>query len=173
MTENVNGTVLRSVINVVNKSNNPLPEYATEGSAGMDLRADLTKVDPKCIFNGGMQDSKEGGLELQLNPGGRALIPTGLQIALPIGFEAQVRARSGLALKYGISLANNLGTIDPDYRGDVGVILVNHGQWPFIIHQGDRIAQLVISRYEQVELNKVESLDETERGEGGFGHTGV
>lgn len=173
MTENVNGTVLRSVINVVNKSNNPLPEYATEGSSGMDLRADLDKVDLKFIFNGGMQNSKEDGLELCINPGGRALIPTGLKIALPIGFEAHVRARSGLALKHGISLANNLGTIDPDYRGDIGVILINHGTEPFIVHQGDRIAQLVISRYEQVKLNEVESLDKTERGEGGFGHTGI
>ena len=141
-------------IKIVNKSKHPLPEYATPGSAGMDLRANI--------------DSP-----ITLAPGERKLIPTGIHIALPVGCEAQVRPRSGLALKYGIGLANMLGTIDSDYRADVGVILINLGQEDFIVNDGDRIAQLVIAKYEIAEWEVVDKLDETERGEGGYGHTGV
>ena len=140
-------------IKIVNNSNNPLPEYATEQSAGLDLRANLTT-------------------DVTLQPLERRLIPTGLRIALPKGYEAQVRPRSGLALKHGITLLNTPGTIDADSRGEIGVIMVNLSNEPFKITHGDRIAQLVIARFEHAEWNAVESLDETSRGEGGFGHTG-
>ena len=132
-----------------------LPAYETAGSAGMDLRAALAE-----------------GETLVLEPGQRKLVPTGLKIALEPGFEAQVRPRSGLALKHGISAPNSPGTIDSDYRGEVGVILINHGELPFEIKRGDRIAQMVIARYEQAQMVEVETLDETERGAGGFGSTG-
>ena len=141
-------------IKIVNKSKHPLPEYATPGSAGMDLRANIDAP-------------------ITLAPGERKLIPTGIYIALPVGYEAQVRPRSGLALKYGIGLANMLGTVDSDYRADVGVILINLGQEDFVVNDGDRIAQMVIAKYETAEWEVVEELDETERGEGGYGHTGV
>jgi len=140
-------------IQIVNRSNNPLPEFATVDSAGMDLRAHL-----------------EAPVTLQ--PGERRLIPTGLHIALPEGLEAQVRPRSGLAYKHGITVLNSPGTIDADYRGDVGVILINHGQEAFEVAPGDRIAQLVVARYERFDWTPVESLDETSRGAGGFGHSG-
>jgi dUTP pyrophosphatase len=140
-------------IQIVNRSNNPLPEFATVDSAGMDLRAHL-----------------EGPVTLQ--PGERRLIPTGLHIALPQGLEAQVRPRSGLAYKHGITVLNSPGTIDADYRGDVGVILINHGQEAFEVAPGDRIAQLVVARYERFDWTPVETLDETVRGAGGFGHSG-
>jgi dUTP pyrophosphatase len=140
-------------IQIVNRSNNPLPEFATVDSAGMDLRAHL-----------------EAPVTLQ--PGERRLIPTGLHIALPQGLEAQVRPRSGLAYKHGITVLNSPGTIDADYRGDVGVILINHGQEAFEVAPGDRIAQLVVARYERFDWTPVESLDETSRGAGGFGHSG-
>ncbi|MDD7303647.1 MAG: dUTP diphosphatase [Bacteroidaceae bacterium] len=140
-------------LQIVNGSRHPLPEYATPQSAGMDLRANLSEP-------------------IVLQPLQRALIPTGLRISLPEGYEAQVRPRSGLALKHGITVLNSPGTIDADYRGEVGVILVNLSQEPFTIHDGERIAQLVVARHEQPELVAVESLDETARGEGGFGHTG-
>jgi len=140
-------------IQIVNRSNNPLPEFATVDSAGMDLRAHL-----------------EAPVTLQ--PGERSLIPTGLHIALPQGLEAQVRPRSGLAYKHGITVLNSPGTIDADYRGDVGVILINHGQEAFEVAPGDRIAQLVVARYERFDWTPVESLDETVRGAGGFGHSG-
>lgn len=133
----------------------PLPAYETGGSAGMDLRAALAEVSP-----------------LTLDPGARALVPTGLRIALEPGYEAQVRPRSGLALKHGLTCLNAPGTIDSDYRGEVGVILINHGQEPFVIRRGERIAQLVIARHEQATLVEVEALDETARGTGGFGSTG-
>ncbi len=132
-----------------------LPAYETTGSAGLDLRAAVAEDAP-----------------LTLAPGQRALIPTGLKIALDHGFEAQVRPRSGLALKHGLTCLNSPGTIDSDYRGEVGVILINHGQEPFVIQRGERIAQLVIARHEQAELLEVETLDETVRGSGGFGSTG-
>jgi dUTP pyrophosphatase len=129
----------------------PLPAYATAGSAGLDLRADA---------------------EVALEPGQRALVPTGLAVEIPPGCEGQVRPRSGLALKHGLTMVNTPGTIDSDYRGEVGVILVNLGQAPVRLARGERIAQLVIARYERVELEPVEALGETSRGAGGFGHTG-
>ncbi|GLI38839.1 dUTP diphosphatase [Geobacter hydrogenophilus] len=130
-----------------------LPCYMTVHAAGMDLCADL-------------------GDDLVLNPGERKLVPTGLAIALPDGFEAQVRPRSGLALKHGIALVNSPGTIDPDYRGEIGVILINHGSEPFVVRRGERIAQMVFAPFARAELVEVDELDETARGEGGFGHTG-
>ena len=141
-------------VSIVNKSHHPLPQYSTVCSAGMDLRANLENP-------------------VVLKPFQRALIPTGLFMALPEGFEAQVRPRSGLALKHGITVLNTPGTIDADYRGEIGVILVNLGQDDFVINDGERIAQMVIAKYEQVELLAVEVLNETERGAGGFGHSGV
>ena len=141
-------------IKIVNKSKHPLPEYATPGSAGMDLRANIDAP-------------------ITLAPGERKLIPTGIYIALPVGYEAQVRPRSGLALKHGIGLANMLGTVDSDYRADVGVILINLGQEDFVVNDGERIAQMVIAKHETAEWDVVDELDETERGEGGYGHTGV
>lgn len=140
-------------VKVINRSHHPLPEYATTASAGLDLRANL-----------------DGPVTLK--PLERRLIPTGLYIALPEGCEAQIRPRSGLALKHGISLLNTPGTIDADYRGEIGVILVNISNEPFEVRDGERIAQMVIARYEQVEWEPAESLDATERGAGGFGHTG-
>jgi dUTP pyrophosphatase len=134
----------------------PLPAYETAQAAGMDLRAALPEGEP-----------------LTLAPGQRAAIPTGLAIALPPGFEAQVRPRSGLAFKFGLSMVNSPGTIDADYRGEVKVILINHGQDPFVVHRGERIAQLVIAPVIQAAWQEVSSLDETERGAGGFGHTGI
>ena len=141
-------------IKVVNKGNQPLPKYQTSQSAGMDLRANIDAP-------------------VLLKPLDRKLIPTGLHIALPEGYEAQIRPRSGLAIKKGITVMNTPGTIDPDYRGDVGVILVNISNEDFVIQPGERIAQMVINKFEQAEFEVVEELDETERGEGGFGHTGI
>ncbi|MBQ6681340.1 MAG: dUTP diphosphatase [Prevotella sp.] len=141
-------------IQVVNKGHQPLPAYATKQSAGMDLRANIDEP-------------------IVLHPMERKLIPTGLHIALPEGYEAQVRPRSGLALKKGITVLNSPGTIDADYRGEVGVLLINLSQEDFVINDGERVAQMVIARHEQGEFVEVEVLDETERGEGGYGHTGV
>jgi dUTP pyrophosphatase len=141
-------------IQVVNRGHQQLPAYATAQSAGMDLRANLAEP-------------------IVLHPLERRLIPTGLHIALPEGYEAQVRPRSGLALKHGLTVLNAPGTIDADYRGEIGVVLVNLSQDDFVVNDGERIAQLVIARYEQATLVTVETLDETERGEGGYGHTGV
>jgi len=134
-------------------STNPLPEYMTPHAAGMDLYADLEE-------------------ELLLEPGARILIPTGIAIALPEGYEAQVRPRSGLALRHGITMLNAPGTIDSDYRGEIGVIVVNHGEVPFVVRPGERIAQLVVAPVVRAVLQDVEELDETARGNGGFGHTG-
>lgn len=131
-----------------------LPRYSTPDSAGMDVRAFLSEP-------------------VTLAPGARALIPTGLRVQLPRGFEMQMRPRSGLAIKHGITLLNTPGTIDADYRGEIGVILVNLSQEPFIVNDGDRIAQMVVARYAAVVWQPAESLDDSERGEGGFGHTGV
>lgn len=143
-------------LKIVNKSNNPLPQYETENSAGMDLRAWI-----------------EDGENIFLHPQQRKLIHTGLYMEIPKGYEGQIRPRSGLALKRGITVLNTPGTIDSDYRGEVGVILINLSNEPFCIANGDRIAQIVFSRCEQLEPVSVDSLDETERGEGGFGHTGI
>jgi len=141
-------------VNIVNKSRFPLPQYATVHSAGLDLRADLEQP-------------------LMLKPLERSLVPTGLYIELPEGYEAQVRPRSGLAAKYGISIVNTPGTIDPDYRGEIKVILVNLSDVAFTLEPGERIAQMVIARFEHISWNEVDSLSTTLRGEGGFGHTGV
>jgi dUTP pyrophosphatase len=140
-------------VQVINKSKHPLPQYATCMSAGMDLRANLESP-------------------IVLKPLQRCLVPTGIYMALPEGYEAQVRPRSGLAIKKGISVLNSPGTIDADYRGEVCVILVNLSTEDFVIEDGERIAQMVIARYEQAEWHEVDVLDETERGAGGFGHTG-
>ena len=141
-------------IKVVNRGHQRLPAYATPQSAGMDLRANLDEP-------------------VTLRPLERRLIPTGLHIALPEGYEAQVRPRSGLALKYGLTVLNTPGTIDADYRGEIGVVLINLSQEDFVVNDGERIAQMVIARHEQGDLVVVEELDATERGEGGYGHTGV
>ena len=141
-------------VQIINKSKHQLPAYATIQSAGMDLRANLDQP-------------------ITLAPMQRCLVPTGPYMALPIGFEAQVRPRSGLAIKKGITVLNSPGTIDADYRGEVCVILINLSTEPFVIEDGERIAQMVIARHEQVAWEEVEVLDDTERGAGGFGHTGV
>lgn len=140
-------------IRIVNKSKHALPEYETEASAGMDLRANLDKP-------------------ITLSPLQRTLVPTGLFIELPVSFEAQVRPRSGLAIKHGISVLNSPGTIDADYRGEIKVILVNLSDQPFEIQDGERIAQMIISAHVQAQLEEVDMLTETTRGAGGFGHTG-
>ena len=142
------------VIQVINKSNNKLPEYATSQSAGMDLRANIEKP-------------------IILTPLERKLIPTGLHVALPVGYEAQVRPRSGLALKHGITVLNTPGTIDADYRGDIGIILINLSNEAFEIKPGERIAQLVICSHEKAEWELVDTLDSTDRNDGGFGHSGT
>lgn len=141
-------------VKIVNKSHHPLPAYATECAAGMDLRANINAP-------------------ILLEALHRCLVPTGLYISLPQGYEAQVRPRSGLALKRGITVLNAPGTIDADYRGEIGVILINLSEDNFLINDGERIAQMVIARHEQAELEQVEVLDETARGTGGFGHSGV
>ncbi|MDD2961635.1 MAG: dUTP diphosphatase [Muribaculaceae bacterium] len=141
-------------IKIVNKSQNELPEYSTIDSAGMDIRASLSEA-------------------VTLQPLQRALIPTGLYIELPQGYECQIRPRSGLALKKGISVLNSPGTIDADYRGEIGIILINLSQEPFVVTNGERICQMVIKEYTKASWIQVDTLDETQRGEGGFGHTGT
>lgn len=141
-------------VKIINRGHQPLPQYATSQSAGMDLRANLDEP-------------------ITLHPLQRTIVKTGLFMALPEGFEAQVRPRSGLALKHGITVLNSPGTIDADYRGEIGVLLINLGQEDFVINDGERIAQMVIARHEQVQFTLVEELDDTERGAGGYGHTGV
>ncbi|MCQ2200101.1 MAG: dUTP diphosphatase [Paludibacteraceae bacterium] len=139
---------------IVNKSKHQLPQYATVGSAGLDLRANISEP-------------------VTIKPLQRVLIPTGISMALPLGYEAQVRPRSGLALKHGITVLNSPGTIDSDYRGEVGVILVNLSDTDFVVNDGDRICQMVIAKHEIAEIVEVETLDETERNAGGFGHSGI
>ena len=141
-------------VQIINRSHHPLPQYATPQSAGVDLRANIESP-------------------IELRPMERRLVPTGLFMALPPGYEAQVRPRSGLAIKHGITVLNTPGTIDADYRGEVCVILVNLSNEPFLIADGERIAQMVITRHEQAEWDEVEVLSETERGAGGFGHSGT
>ncbi len=141
-------------VKVINRGHQPLPTYATEQSAGMDLRANIDAP-------------------ITLKPMQRTIVKTGLFIALPPGYEAQVRPRSGLALKHGITVLNSPGTIDADYRGELGVLLINLSDTDFVINDGERIAQMVIARHETVEFQLCEELDETERGAGGYGHTGV
>ena len=140
-------------IKIINKSKHPLPKYSTAYSAGMDLRANINE-------------------EISLLPQDRILVKTGLHLEIPQGYEAQVRPRSGLALKNGITVLNSPGTIDADYRGEVGVVLINHSKDVFYINNGDRIAQLVFAKHEQATLVQVSALDESERSEGGFGSTG-
>lgn len=159
-------------IQVVNKSNNPLPVYETAQSAGMDLRAEFQRSF-NLDMNTQWEEADNGEIaSITLKPLERMLIPTGLYIALPVGYEAQIRPRSGLAIKYGITVLNTPGTIDSDYRGEVCVILVNLSNEDFVINQGDRIAQMVIAKHEQAEWENVEVLDNTDRGTMGFGHTG-
>ncbi|WP_211635488.1 dUTP diphosphatase [Porphyromonas levii] len=141
-------------VEVINKSGNALPQYATALSAGLDIRADIEEP-------------------IILQPLGRIAVPTGLFMALPQGYEAQMRPRSGLALKHGITLLNTPGTIDADYRGEIKVILANLSDTPFTIEPGERICQMVVAKHEQIEWEVVDNLDETERGVGGFGHTGT
>lgn len=141
-------------VKIVNTSKHNLPKYQTVHSAGVDLTANLETP-------------------LELEPQGRALVPTGISIQLPEGHEAQIRPRSGLAIKHGIGLLNSPGTIDADYRGEIKVILVNHSNQPFMVEDGMRIAQMVVAKYERVNFETAESLDTTERGSGGFGHTGI
>ncbi len=143
-----------TTVRIINKSRHPAPEYATAHSAGVDLRAHLD-------------------VPVRLQPGQRALIPTGLFLELPEGTEAQVRPRSGLAYKHGLTVLNSPGTIDADYRGEIGVLLINHGQEPFEVKDGERIAQLVVARYERVSFTTTADLRASERGAGGFGHTGT
>jgi len=144
----------QATVRIINRGHHPLPSYATAQSAGLDLRANL---DGPVI----------------LAPGQRALIPTGLYLELPEGTEAQVRPRSGLAFKHGVTVLNSPGTIDADYRGEVGVLLINHGQEPFTVQDGERVAQLVVARYVRVSFEEVPDLRASERGAGGFGHTGT
>lgn len=141
-------------VKIINSSGNELPGYSTPSSAGMDVRASLERP-------------------MTLQPMQRALVPTGLRVQLPQGYEMQLRPRSGLALKHGITLLNTPGTIDADYRGEIGVIMVNLSAEPFVINDGDRICQMVVTRYSHVAWEPSETLDDTARGEGGFGHTGV
>lgn len=149
----VNLKTNQMIVKVVNKSNNPLPEYSTEHSAGMDLRANISEP-------------------IVLKTLERVLVPTGLFIELPVGFEAQIRPRSGLALKKGITVLNTPGTIDADYRGEIGIILINLSNEEFVIQHGERICQMVIAKHEHIGWDAVELLEETDRGAGGFGHTG-
>ena len=141
-------------VQIINRGHHPLPEYATTQSAGMDLRANIDE-------------------SIVLHPMERRLVPTGLFMALPVGYEAQIRPRSGLALKHGITVLNTPGTIDADYRGEIMVLLINFSQNDFVINDGERIAQMVIAKHENAEFIEVETLDDTERGTGGYGHTGV
>ena len=147
-------------VQIVNKSSNPLPTYSTEYSAGMDLRANL-------------KDEEGNDKVISIVPGERVLIPTGLYLSIPYGYEGQIRPRSGLALKYGITVLNTPGTIDADYRGEICVCLINHSKHSFKLHHGDRIAQIIFSKVEQAILVEVSELINTKRGTGGFGHTGI
>lgn len=141
-------------VRIINKGHHPLPEYATTQSAGLDLRANIDTP-------------------ITIHPMERKIVPTGLFIALPVGYEAQIRPRSGLALKHGITVLNSPGTIDADYRGELMVLLINFSSESFTVNDGERIAQMVVAKHEQVAFEQVEVLDETERGAGGYGHTGI
>lgn len=147
-------------VQIVNKSSNPLPTYSTEYSAGMDLRANL-------------KDEEGNDKVIIIVPGARVLIPTGLYISIPYGYEGQIRPRSGLAMKYGITVLNTPGTIDADYRGEICVCLINNSKHSFKVYHGDRIAQIIFSKVEQAALVEVSELVNTKRGDGGFGHTGI
>ncbi len=153
-TASINIEIMPIQLFVINRSHHPLPQYATPLSAGMDLRANLDTP-------------------LTIQPGQRLLVPTGLFIALPEGYEAQIRPRSGLAIKHGITVLNSPGTIDADYRGEINIILINLSDKPFTIEDGERVAQMVIARHDRAEWIETTTLDETQRGSGGFGHTGT
>ena len=154
MQHQLNITTMSIQVSVINRSHHPLPQYATPLSAGMDLRANLETP-------------------ITIQPGQRLLVPTGLYIALPEGYEAQIRPRSGLAIKHGITVLNSPGTIDADYRGEINIILVNLSEKPFTIEDGERIAQMVVARHDRAEWVETTVLDETRRGSGGFGHNGT
>lgn len=156
-------------VKIVNNSSNLLPAYATNGAAGMDLQAELKDINSKFFHYAEMDEEKN---TLLIFSGGRALIPTNLFVSIPDGYELQIRPRSGLALKEGITVLNTPGTIDSDYRGNIGVILFNTSDDVFEVKSGDRIAQAVLNKFETIEWSVVETLNETERGEGGFGSTG-
>lgn len=142
------------IINIINKSTNPLPEYATEGSAGVDIRADLQK-------------------DIILDSLDRFLIPTGIFVEIPEGYEIQIRARSGLSIKKGLTLVNAVGTIDSDYRGEIMVPIINLSKEKAVISHGERVAQMILAKYERIEFKEAEELKDTQRGDGGFGHTGL
>ena len=157
-------------IPVINKSNNELPKYAHKGDAGFDLRANVKEIEnSNYLFNAIIYTKTT----IIVNPGGRALIPTGLYMAIPEGYELQIRPRSGLALKHGITVLNTPGTIDSVYRGNIGVIIINNGTEPFIVEHGDRIAQGVLNKIEEANFIEVDSLDETDRADSGYGKSGV
>lgn len=162
-------------VQVINKSGNELPKYETPQSAGMDLRADLWALNEKFLFGAQIVRNVDNTIGyVQILPGGRALIPTELYTAIPVGYEVQVRPRSGLALKYGVTVLNTPGTIDADYRNGWGVILMNNDTThSFKVYQGDRIAQAVLAKVEQIEWQEVSELDSTDRGLGGFGSSGI
>lgn len=161
-------------VQVINKSQWELPKYETLFSAGMDVRGDFSRIKlvdgkpEKFFFDAGILEGKT----IEIKPGGRCLIPTGLFVAIPQGYELQCRMRSGLALKMGLTLTNGIGTIDADYRGEIGIILTNTSNTPVRINDGERLMQLVLAKHEVAEWEEVEVLPETDRGEGGFGHTG-
>lgn len=157
-------------VEVINGSQNELPKYETKGAAGMDVRAELSLINEKTILNNAYLND-EG--DLVIKPLGRAQIPTGLKVAIPNGYEIQVRSRSGLAIKKGLIIANSVGCVDSDFRGGICVLVLNCSNEDIIIPKGERIAQLILSPVEQISWKSVEVLDETERGEGGFGHTGT
>lgn len=166
-------------VQVINKSQWELPKYETLFSAGMDARGDFSRIKlidskPEKFFFDADVVGIDGGVAkvIEIKPGGRCLIPTGLFVAIPIGYEIQCRMRSGLALKLGLSLDNGIGTIDADYRGEIGLIIVNTSNYPVRIIDGERLGQLVLAKHEVIEWEEVEVLPETDRGEGGFGHTG-
>ena len=157
-------------VNIINKSQNPCPQYANPGDAGLDLRAELSTIQEKFMVGAVMDEIRD---VLIIFSGGRALIPTENYMAIPEGYELQIRPRSGLALKNGVTVLNTPGTIDSQYRNGIGVILINTSDEPFEVEQSDRIAQAVLSKFETIEFNEVESLDDTTRGLTGFGDSGV
>lgn len=162
-------------IKVINKSSNELPNYAHPvGDSGVDLRAELSTINEKFLFNSELiTNNNQSEKVIIINPGGRALIPTELYTEIPIGYEIQIRPRSGLALKNGITVCNTPGTIDATYRNNWGVILINLGTEPFVVHQGDRIAQAVLMKVETIEWEQVDVLEDSDRGLGGFGSTNI
>lgn len=162
-------------IKVINKSSNELPKYAHPiGDSGVDLRAELSTVNEKFLFNSELITNEDNSEKVVvINPGGRALIPTELYTEIPVGYEVQIRPRSGLALKNGITVCNTPGTLDAIYRNSWGIILINLGTEPFVVHQGDRIAQAVLMKVETIEWDSVETLEESDRGLNGFGSTNI